>query len=235
MAGVTIDRPIDGENIWPALSDNLNSPRNDVLLHLDDVLGWQSYINGDYKYVNGTTSNGSYDHWMDYIDKSEAHSMFQNYGESIINSSVGQALSRYSLSNLSALSIETHRQRSRISCNDVQIPTEPQFQCFPLESPCLFNITEDPCERRNIALLRPVTLDMMESEVNKLRLKSLPPRNKPVDERSNPANFNGTWTWWFDELGIPDYEENKATCMGRYIYVIVSATVIVVILNYFKY
>lgn len=193
----------------------MNSPRNDVLLHLDDVSGFQSYINGDYKYVNGTTYNGSYDRWMDYIDKSEIHPMFQSYGASIMNSSVGQALAPYSLSNLTALAIERRRQTSIITCNNVPMPTDKLFQCFPLERPCLFNITEDPCERINIATLRPVTLDMMASEVNKLRLKSQPIRNEPFDERGNPGSFNNTWTWWFDELGIPDKEENMASCTCR--------------------
>lgn len=213
LAGVTIDEPIDGKDIWPALSHNLNSPRNDVLCHLDDTDGYQSYINGDYKYVNGTTYDGIYDHWMDYVSKSEKHPSFDNYGESVMNSSVGQVLAKYSLSNLNALAIEKHRQGSIITCNNVPIPTDRQFQCYPLESPSLFNIVDDPCERRNIALLRPVTLRMMEDEVNKLRLKSQPIRNKPSDERSHPEYFDNTWTWWFDELGISDYEENDASVM----------------------
>lgn len=29
-------------------------------------------------------------------------------------------------------------------------------------------------------------------------------RNEPNDPKSNPANFNGSWTWWYDELGIED-------------------------------
>lgn len=232
LAGVAIDTPIDGRNIWPALSHSLNSPRNNVLLHLDDVSGFQSYINGDYKYVNGTTFDGSYDRWMDNIDKSEIHSMFHSYGASIMNSPVGLALAPYSLTNLTAFAIETHRQSSIITCNNVPIPTEKQFQCFPLEKPCLFNITDDPCERRNIAVLRPVTLDMMASEVNEFRLKSQPIRKKPFDERSNPGSFNNTWTWWFDELGIPDHEKNMAAHKRRMNIVLLTAMLVVVWIRY---
>ncbi len=207
LAGVSIDQHLDGKNIWPALSYNSNSPRNDVLLHLDDVDGFQSYINGEYKYLNGSSSNGSYDRWMDNIDEHEFHPMFDRYGESIMESSVGQALAPYSLTNLTALTIEKHRQSSIITCNNVPMPTIRLLQCFPLESPCLFNITEDPCERRNIAALNSDAIHTMTGELNKFRLKSKPIRNKPSDERANPSAFNNTWTWWFDELNIPDYTE----------------------------
>lgn len=224
LAGVSINVPIDGKNIWAALSDNKNNPRKDALLHLEysDGLqsylhdfGYQSYINGDYKYVNGTTYNGTYDRWMDYVDKNEKHPSFQNYGESIINSPVGQALAKYSSSKLSPSVIEKHRREALITCNNVPIPTEREFQCFPMESPCLFNIVEDPCERRNIASLKPYTLKMLENEVNKLRLKSPPIRNKPGEARSNPGKFDNTWTWWYDELNVTDFKENIVPCKHK--------------------
>lgn len=229
LAGVTIDERdnLDGKNIWPALSHNLPSPRHDALCHLDDTDGYQSYINGDFKYVNGSTYDGIYDHWMDYVDKTERHSTFNNYGESIMNSTIGRALAKYSISNLNPVAIEKHRQSSIITCNNVPIPTDKQYQCRPLESPCLFNIIDDPCERRNIAPLRPVTLRMMQDEVNKLRMKSQPIRNKPGDVRSNPANFENTWTWWYDELGIPDYDQSDAAVRGSYGTILITAILIV--------
>lgn len=234
MAGVNINEPLDGKDIWPALSYNLNSPRNDVLCHLDDTAGYQSYINGDYKYVNGTTFNGLYDKWMDLVDITETHPSFATYGESILNSTVGQALAPFTINGISPTTIEQQRQRSVITCNNVPVPTDKLFQCHPLESPCLFNIIEDPCERRNIAALRPVTLRMMEDEVNKLRLKSQPIRNKPSDERSNPAYFDNTWTWWYDELGIPDYEQSDASVKSVHCNILCSAILIVVSANIFR-
>lgn len=229
LAGVTIPESdhLDGKNIWPALSYNLPSPRLDALCHLDDIEGYQSYISGDFKYVNGSSYNGNYDHWMDYVNETEKHSSFINYGESIMNSTVGQALAKYSASNLNPAAIENHRKSSIITCNNVTIPTDKQFQCHPLESPCLFNIIDDPCERRNIASLRPTTLKSMQEEVNKLRLKSQPIRNKPADMRSNPATFDNTWTWWFDELGIPDYDQSDAAVKGACSNILITAVLIV--------
>lgn len=221
-----IKAPLDGKNIWAALSENKNNPRKDALLHLEYAdglqsylhdFGYQSYISGDYKYVNGTTYNGTYDRWFDYIDKTEKHPSFQKYGESIMNSPVGQALAKYSTRNLCSSVIEKHRRDAIITCNNVPIPTEKKFQCFPMESPCLFNIVEDPCERRNIASLKPYTLRMLENEVYKLRLKSPEVRNKPGDPRSNPGNFDNTWTWWYDELGVRDFKENRVLCKNKQI------------------
>lgn len=224
LAGVSVKIPIDGKNIWEALSDNKNSPRKNALLHLDYAdglqsfnhdFGYQSYIRDNYKYINGTSYNGAYDTWMDYVDKNEKHPSFQKYGQSIINSPAGQALAKYSLSNMSPSTIEDHRRKALITCNNVPIPAEKKFQCFPMEAPCLFNIVDDPCERRNLASLKPYTLKLLENEVNKFRLISPPVRNKPGDACSNPANFNNTWTWWYDELGIPDFEENRMPCKRK--------------------
>lgn len=215
------------------MSENRNNPRKDALLHLDYAnglqgynhdFGYQSYINGDYKYINGTSYNGSFDRWMDYVDTNEKHPSFQKYGESIINSPVGQALAKYSLSNLKPSDIERLRRNAIVTCNNVPIQTEKKFQCFPMESPCLFNIVEDPCERRNIASSQPITLLKLQMEVNKLRLKSPLVRNKPGDPRSNPGNFDDTWTWWFDELGISDYKENRMPCQHKSSPVSVIAT-----------
>lgn len=224
MAGIPIDVPIDGKNIWDTLSENKINPRKDALLHLDYAdglqaynhdFGYQSYISGDYKYVNSSSYNGTYDYWMDYIDRTEKHVSFENYGKSIIDSPAGQILAKYSLNRLCASDIENHRRKSIISCNNVPMPTERKYQCFPMESPCLFNIVQDPCERRNIATEKPATLQRLANEVNRLRLRSPVVRNKPGDPRSNPADFDDNWTWWFDMLGIPDFKENKMPCRNQ--------------------
>lgn len=149
---------------------------------------------------------------MDYVDKSEKHPSFDRYGESIINSPTGQALAKYSTRKLGSVAIEKQRRKAIISCNNVAIPTEKKHQCFPMESPCLFNIVEDPCERRNIASEKPLILRRLANEVNKLQIRAPLVRNKPGDPRSNPADFDNTWTWWFDELGLPDFKENRLPC-----------------------
>lgn len=57
---------------------------------------------------------------------------------------------------LSADVVEALRRGAMLTCS--QTPLE----CRPREAACLFNIKEDPCERRNMADLRPDILSHME-------------------------------------------------------------------------
>lgn len=96
------------------------------------------------------------------------------------------------------------RASSIVSCNVRS--HEVHEECNPLRAPCLFDIVADPCERRNLAAKRSGVVTLMEDAVDRFRRTALPPRNRPSDRRSNPAYFNNTWTWWYDELGLNDSE-----------------------------
>lgn len=52
--------------------------------------------------------------------------------------------------------VETLRRGAMLTCSQTPI------ECSPREAACLFNIREDPCERRNMADLRPDILSYME-------------------------------------------------------------------------
>lgn len=212
MAGVPVDESIDGHNVWPALSLELDSPRNDVLGHLDDAIGYSAYIKDHWKYVNGSTYGGNFDDWLNEVDDTETHSSFENYGKSVLQSEAGIALHPYSYSlqrgrshKMSEMDANSIRAASVVSCNVVS--NEVYEECNPLQAPCLFDIVADPCERRNLAAVQTEIIKMMEDAVDRYRHSAAPPRNRPSDRRSNPANFNNTWTWWYDELGLHDSEE----------------------------
>lgn len=201
--------PIDGQNIWSALSLEQDSPRNEVLGHLDDAIGYSAYIKGHWKYVNGSTYGGQYDEWLNEVDETETHSSFENYGKSILQSEAGMAFHPYSYSlqkgrhhKMTEMDANKIRASSIVSC-DVE-SNEVYEECSPLHAPCLFDIIADPCERRNLAATRSEVVTMLEDAVNRFRQSASPPRNRPSDRRSNPANFNNTWTWWYDELGLSD-------------------------------
>lgn len=213
LAGVKVDQPIDGHNIWKALSWDLDSPRHEALLNLDDDIGYSSYIYNQWKYVNGTTSSGIYDKWISLpLNKTERHASFNEYGNSVIQSVTGQLLLPFSFSMteghgkpLEDTQIEQLRVEAVLMCKEDSLQSDDQFVCQPLKEACLFNILEDPCERSNLAALQPNVVKQLASTVEAFRKTALKPRNQPSDERSNPKYFNGTWTWWYDELGLPDH------------------------------
>lgn len=212
LAGVSVAGPIDGQNIWQALSLELDSPRHEVLGHLDDSIGYSAYIKGPWKYVNGSTHGGQFDDWLNEVDDTETHSSFENYGKSVLQSEAGMALHPYSYSlqkgrkhRMSEMDANSIRALSMVSCNVES--NDVHEECNPLQAPCLFDIIADPCERRNLAAIRRDVVSRMADAVDRFRHSAEPPRNRPSDRRSNPANFNNTWTWWYDELGLSDYDE----------------------------
>ena len=72
------------------------------------------------------------------------------------------------------------------------------LSCDPQQSACLFDIEEDPCEKRNIAVI-PTHSSVITgfkatiASFNKTVKYSEP--HKP-DSRGNPANFDYTWQPW---------------------------------------
>lgn len=210
---------IDGHNIWPALSWNTPSPRSEVLSSLDEVSGYSSLVRNEWKLVNGSTSAGVYDSWLTkQPDAAERPADATAYGDRILRSAVGRALVPYSFSltdghgvPLTAKQVEQRRASSVVGCRGVPVPAAGDaHECRPLQAPCLFNVVHDPCERQNLAGERPILMKVMQTAMNGWRRSAVCPRNQPGEEQSNPAHFNGTWTWWYDELGLPDH--SPTTC-----------------------
>ena len=58
----------------------------------------------------------------------------------------------------------------------------------------------DSCERVNLASKYPKMVEFMEGRLKHYMKTMVPPRNKPVDIRSNPVYWDYTWTNWMDYL-----------------------------------
>lgn len=226
LAGVNIDGPIDGKNVWNALSYNLPSPRRQLLCHHDAGVPYMSFIQDNFKIVTGSTYNGTYDGWLsDPIDPSEANSTFAtHYSEIVLNSDVGKALLKHVDSNkckaehfvgirsrgITESEVTNIRQQAQITCNGYTPPINTSVtSCNPVEAPCLFDILNDPCETTNLALEFPEVIRKLQAKLNYYGSIAKPPRNKPADPRCNPANFGNIWTWWYDELNITSTASGK--------------------------
>jgi len=62
----------------------------------------------------------------------------------------------------------------------------------------LFNIKEDPNERRNVADEHPDIVKQLKERIEYYNSTHIVQLNPKVDPKSNPANFNGVWTPWLD-------------------------------------
>lgn len=82
-----------------------------------------------------------------------------------------------------------------ISCQNEQI-----MQCHPLESPCLFDVINDPCEENNLADKYPNIMKTLMMRLEEFNASALPPGNLPIDERGNPNYFNHVWTNFGDYI-----------------------------------
>lgn len=204
LAGFTSAAKWDGHNVWETVSTGASSPRQDVLGHFDQLTPYASYIKGRWKIVNGTTSARRYDGWLGEVPLSERDSiMMDNYGATVLTSKVGQSLRKYD-DQMDAATVELHRGLSKIACNFISETdaADDGHHCDPQRAICLFDLLSDPCEQKNVAAKHPDIVQELRIQLDKFKKSAVTPRNRESDIRSNPKNFNNTWTWWYDELGI---------------------------------
>lgn len=75
-------------------------------------------------------------------------------------------------------------------------------ECEPHIAPCLFDISQDPCERENVASSNQ---DIVVRIISILEMYNLAlPNNKPDDPRGYPIHWNFTWVNWMDYLSQPE-------------------------------
>lgn len=217
LAGYNVDGGIDGVDVWPALTDNLPKSRNEVLAHHDLATPFMAYISDNFKLMVGTANKGRFDRWLSTpIEPTEQNSTFgTNYGKAILSSVGGRVLSKYSQTKedranrsssnptgmITANEITEIRSKAQITCNGFTPPNENAHDaCHPLVAPCLFDVFRDPCETTNLASKFPEIVQKLKAKLDYYSSIAAPFRNKPADPQSNPADFNGVWTWWRDEL-----------------------------------
>ncbi|KAK6642048.1 hypothetical protein RUM44_013771 [Polyplax serrata] len=189
---------LDGYNMWDALGKEQPSPRAEVLHNIDDIFANAALTVNDWKLVKGTTYNGYYDSWFGPTGRNPSY----RYN---IGGVLGSLANRVFLTVQKPLTphdIRQIREAATVTCgNQKLLSTEARFSnCNPLKHPCLFNITNDPCEMDNIADSFPDILKVMEERLIEWNKTAVQPAVVETDPRGNPRNWGNTWTNFGDFL-----------------------------------
>lgn len=184
-------KKIDGVDLWEQIIGKRRMKIRRRIVHvLDTIFGYTSIRDAMWKYVNGTRLNGQNDGWLGAIGNETDDST--DYITVVKNSKVAKVLSEYH--QLTSVKLDEIRAKMKIRC-----PSRTVIACDPLQTPCLFDIETDPCERINVAANYPKIMSYFEGLVAFELWKSVPSARVPIpDPLANPAFHNNTWTWWRD-------------------------------------
>lgn len=194
-AGVKINK-VDGLDQWNALVNGVKSPRKEVLVVLDNIDDYSGLIADEWKLVNGSVKrfNGSFDNYLGSVEEFPSPS---NYVDLVLSSTVGKVLGSSINNKLTTEKISKLREKATINCSDAKNPIN---ACNVLSKPCLFNILNDPCERKNLAEIYPAVLGKMLKRLKVLVNEAVPVRRTFISDRQcDPNLHNGTWTSWIGD------------------------------------
>ncbi|KAG5683759.1 hypothetical protein PVAND_013024 [Polypedilum vanderplanki] len=186
-ANVNISTPIDGMDLSNMLMND-RPPYRDEVLTIDDIFGYSSYIRGDFKLVNGSSSeDGIADKWLGSNNNTNVNAA--KYLSNVLNSKVAISLQF----PLTERKISSLRKKTVVKCgNNVA------NNCNLLKGPCLFNIINDPCEKVNLATTQKAKMTSMLLRFNQKLKTVVPALRKPPNPNCDPIFFNLTWTNWDD-------------------------------------
>ncbi|XP_058463030.1 arylsulfatase B-like [Malaya genurostris] len=217
IGGIPIGSEVDGKDQWNALRNTSLSVRNIVMNNIDRIYYYSSYIKNGWKYVNGTSWSGKYDHWLGQIDTKDELSEAEYWGK-LSSSIVAKILS------LDIKQADAMRHAATVICDTYSNASI----CDPQKSPCLFDLINDPCEQNNLAASYPEIESDLRQDVQRYMEIATEPRNKPGDNRSDPIHYNTTWTWWLDELDHADNTTHSVTVLVVVLVVVCISTILVI-------
>ncbi|XP_077556022.1 arylsulfatase B-like isoform X4 [Haemaphysalis longicornis] len=179
--------PIDGVDMWQALSEGSPSPRREVLHNVDPQSSAMAIRVGRYKLLmqapQGDDKNGRYPTQGMRRPTDDLAQLRDNSRTAKVLKSLYGSLHHDE---------DKWKRQATVSCDtgdDLRLVGG---------SPYLFNIEADPCETRNLAASHRLVLRSLLKKLSVYVANMVPPRTKPSDPRSFPENFGGVWSPWLD-------------------------------------
>ncbi|KAL3223824.1 hypothetical protein MRX96_027132 [Rhipicephalus microplus] len=182
--------PIDGFDMWRALSEGTECPRKEILHNVDPNNRAMALRVGRYKLVVQAPKN-------DTKLKNNRHPMkgMDNPLDDLTRLRARSRSAKVFKSLFGTLRFETDKnwtQEATVKCS-------PEASIKPPEKgPYLFDIEQDPCESRNLAASHKRVLRVLYKKLSGYMSRMVASRARPADPRAYPENFGGVWSPWLD-------------------------------------
>lgn len=184
-----LEKHLDGKNMWPHLSLNRVSPRNEFLYNIEPAEEIAALRYKNYKLVLGVHYGGLFDGRYKTTGGSRPYS---DLDALMTKSKVANVLR--ALYNASTIKFPPKwRKQATLSCGR---NGDDQSNFVVGKPPYLFDLAKDPCELTNLASTKRKVVAALRKRLDRYYASALPSRNQPVDPRGYPENLNGTWGVW---------------------------------------
>ncbi|XP_019866149.2 arylsulfatase B-like [Aethina tumida] len=191
-----IDPDLDGIDQWSSLVYDLPSPRNDILINIDEKTRNAALRFYNWKLIVGTSQNGTYNEY--YGDTVLENIEEPSYnGSAIYDSPAGRVIRKVNYTPLTELEYEGLRRTSTLRCLGPKAKKNP---CDPASGAvCLYDIPSDPCEENDLAKFFPSVVRRMKRALVDYRQGLVPQLDQEIDiEGDDPKLYKYTWNPWLD-------------------------------------
>lgn len=189
-AGGDVDQlpPLDGFDMWRALTDGEESPRSEILVNINAPAGEAAL-----RYRNWKLVIGDFGEFNQRIEIPGGSRPYEGLDEMMSNSRAAAVLKRlYGRDDVFEHAGQWRREAT-LTCGD-DAAANANFS--PGAPYYVFDITNDPCELHNLAEERPEILTMLLEKLEAYNKTVVPPVNDTVDPRGAPERHNGVWAPW---------------------------------------
>ncbi|KAJ2952211.1 hypothetical protein O0L34_g4489 [Tuta absoluta] len=193
--GTETPESIDGIDLWNNILSNQTSSREELFeIYTYDDKSFSSIIHGDYKLITGNVEREYSKFFGDDIRGTVGDG--PSYVETLKQCDMYSVLKK--MGNTIAIDEISLRDNIRITCD--QPHNDTKF-CQPdKDTCCLFNIREDPCERKDLLTKYP---EVAERLAARLQAEMRRVVDRPAvyrDPRALPALHNYTWATWANDI-----------------------------------
>ncbi|XP_060530933.1 arylsulfatase B-like [Cylas formicarius] len=191
-----LDPELDGIDLWSSLVYDLPSPRNDILINIDEKTRNAGLRFYNWKLIVGTSLNGTYNHYYGHIVMEDIDS--QPYNTSAIyDCPVGKVVRKINYNPVTESEYERLRRMATLRC---LVPGAKKNPCDPATgSVCLYDIPSDPCEENDLAKFFPSVVRRMKRALVDYRQSLVPQIEGEIDiDMADPKLFKYTWNPWVD-------------------------------------